>query len=243
MWRWISCISQSTIKRSDHYSKLIFISVANLPLILGSRTWSLKWISKLLNHIFLFSLSLKKASFHWIVQCFVWLNEIACGGLKRLKKNIYILISQQELVVALYQLIKQSETQFATIARQLLDEEQSSDENLAPRSAAVTSGGWLVVHDSLNTNGTDNSQCKCYNVQSVTPAAVAEHIHHWFLVCFFSIYDFFQVSNRKLIIVIRFIHDSFLFGKSIKFYFQLDSIMISFLVENWLDSSVKPFIQ
>ncbi|XP_041474406.1 regulatory-associated protein of mTOR-like isoform X2 [Lytechinus variegatus] len=61
-------------------------------------------------------------------------------------------IVRQELVVALYQLIKQSETQFATIARQLLDEEQSSDENLAPRSAAVTSGGWLVVHDSLNSN-------------------------------------------------------------------------------------------
>ncbi|XP_071509091.1 regulatory-associated protein of mTOR-like [Diadema antillarum] len=61
-------------------------------------------------------------------------------------------IVRKELVVALYQLIKQSEAQFAAIARQMIEEEQSSDENRAPLGAAVTSGGWLVVHDSLRPN-------------------------------------------------------------------------------------------
>ncbi len=55
-------------------------------------------------------------------------------------------------MVALYQLIKQFETQFASIARQILEEDQRADDNMTPVGACVTTGGWMVVHD-LGANG------------------------------------------------------------------------------------------
>ncbi|XP_022092317.1 regulatory-associated protein of mTOR-like isoform X1 [Acanthaster planci] len=61
-------------------------------------------------------------------------------------------IVREQLVVALYQLIKQFESQFASVARQILEEDQRSDENQAPLGVGVTTGGWLLVHDSLGAN-------------------------------------------------------------------------------------------
>ena len=55
-------------------------------------------------------------------------------------------------MVALYQLIKQFETQFASIARQILEEDQRADDNMTPVGAGITTGGWMVVHD-LGANG------------------------------------------------------------------------------------------
>ncbi|XP_033630484.1 regulatory-associated protein of mTOR-like isoform X1 [Asterias rubens] len=61
-------------------------------------------------------------------------------------------IVREQLVVALYQLIKQFETQFASIARQILEEDQRADDNMTPVGAGITTGGWMVVHD-LGANG------------------------------------------------------------------------------------------
>ncbi|XP_071815163.1 regulatory-associated protein of mTOR-like isoform X2 [Apostichopus japonicus] len=57
-------------------------------------------------------------------------------------------IVRKELVVALYQLISQFEAQFASIARQVMEDDSST----VPAGVATTPGGWLVVHDSARSN-------------------------------------------------------------------------------------------
>lgn len=51
--------------------------------------------------------------------------------------------------MALYQLISQFEAQFASIARQVMEDDSST----VPAGVATTPGGWLVVHDSARSNG------------------------------------------------------------------------------------------
>lgn len=49
----------------------------------------------------------------------------------------------QELVVALYGLVVQFETNFGVVALQFLEEDRQKEN--APSAAAITSSGWIVV--------------------------------------------------------------------------------------------------
>ena len=56
----------------------------------------------------------------------------------------------QELVAALYQLIRQFEGQFASIARQILEDDIRADANQTPAVAGSTGGFTVVLHESAS---------------------------------------------------------------------------------------------
>ncbi|XP_072037046.1 regulatory-associated protein of mTOR-like isoform X3 [Amphiura filiformis] len=83
-------------------------------------------------------------------------------------------IVRKELVAALYQLIRQFEGQFASIARQILEDDIRKDENLTPAVAGTASGGFTVVlhgESAVKTNvsGPDLSRRR-HSLQPIAPA-------------------------------------------------------------------------